>query len=125
MGMQLFTRKSEEGRLAGLGWFDAETVRFCFDPADIELKVLHVGWNTVRLVHSTTMWNDMYPDARFYFVHSYHVVCHNWEDVTTTTNYGYEFASAIAKDNIAGTQFHPEKSHKFGMRLLKNFVEWR
>jgi imidazole glycerol-phosphate synthase subunit HisH len=123
LGMQLFTRSSEEGQLRGLGWFDAETVRFRFDPSDSDLKILHMGWDTVNPKRPTIMWDDMYSDARFYFAHSYHVVCHNQEDVTTTTHYGYEFASAITRGNIVGMQFHPEKSHKFGMKLFKNFSE--
>ena len=123
LGMQLFTRRSEEGILPGLGWIDAETVRFHFASDQNELRIPHMGWNTVQIKHSSPLWYEMYPDARFYFVHSYHLVCHNDEDVTTATFYGYEFASSVTQGNIAGTQFHPEKSHKFGMRLFKNFVE--
>jgi imidazole glycerol-phosphate synthase subunit HisH len=123
LGMQLFTRNSEEGSLPGLGWFDAETVRFRFHASQTGLKALHMGWNTVNLINPTALWKNMYPDARFYFVHAYHVVCHDQNDVTTTSHYGYEFASAITKGNVQGTQFHPEKSHKFGIRLFKSFVE--
>ncbi len=123
LGMQMFTRRSEEGRLSGLGWIDAETVRFHFDPLQSDIKIPHMGWNTVNLQHPGPVWKDMSQDARFYFVHSYHVVCHDNNDVASTTNYGYEFISAINRGNIIGAQFHPEKSHKFGMKLVKNFVE--
>lgn len=123
LGLQLFTRRSEEGRLPGLGWIDAETVKFRFDPHESGLKIPHMGWNTVEIQHPSPVWEAMYEDARFYFVHSYHVICQDDEDIAATTNYGYEFTSAINRGSISGMQFHPEKSHKFGMRLFKNFVE--
>lgn len=124
LGMQLITKKSEEGELPGLGWLDAETIRFSFDPMKTGLKVPHMGWNTVKIQRAGTLFNEMYPDARFYFVHSYHVVAHNANDVLAMTNYGYDFVSAVQHENIMAAQFHPEKSHKFGMRLYKNFVEY-
>jgi glutamine amidotransferase len=123
LGMQLFTKSSEEGVLPGLGWIDAETIRFRFAPDQSDLKVPHMGWNSIRIKNASPIWEEMYPDARFYFVHSYHVRCRDDQDVTATTRYGYEFAAAVMRENIVGTQFHPEKSHKFGMKLLKNFVE--
>ncbi len=123
LGMQLFTQKSEEGTLPGLGWLKAETVRFRFDGAQPNLKIPHMGWNVVQLKQPSSIFADMYEEPRFYFVHSYHVTCHHNSNVLTSTHHGYEFASAVIKDNIIGTQFHPEKSHKFGMKLLKNFAE--
>ena len=123
LGMQLITKRSEEGALPGLGWIDGESIRFRFDPRQNNLKIPHMGWNTIKVQRAEPLFKGLEQDARFYFVHSYHVICQNPGDVLTTTDYGYEFASALQRDNIMGAQFHPEKSHKFGMRLLKNFVE--
>lgn len=124
LGMQLLAKISEEGELPGLGWIDAETIRFRFDSKTSNLKIPHMGWNTVNIKKENTLFKDMYADARFYFVHSFHFVAHNKEDVTATTEYGYEFVSAIQHENIMAAQFHPEKSHKFGMKLYKNFVDY-
>ncbi len=122
LGMQLMTKSSEEGKAAGLGWIDAKTVRFRHDPSE-ELKVPHMGWNTISVRKESALFRDMFPEPRFYFVHSYHAVCEDPGDVLTSTPYGYEFTSAFQHGNIIGVQFHPEKSHKFGMRMLKNFAE--
>ncbi len=124
LGMQLMTKISEEGELPGLGWIDAETIRFRFDPKQNGLKIPHMGWNTVNISRQGTLFEGMYSDARFYFVHSFHVVAHSSEDVLATTEYGYEFASAVQQGHIMAAQFHPEKSHKFGMKLYRNFVEY-
>jgi len=123
LGMQLMTGRSEEGVLPGLGWIDAETVRFRFDESRRHLKVPHMGWNTIRVRGANPLFEEMAEGSRFYFVHSYHVQCRAGADVLATTDYGGDFVSAFARDNIAGVQFHPEKSHRFGMRLLKNFAE--
>ncbi len=123
LGMQLITKGSEEGELPGLGWIEAETIRFRFDPKTTGLKIPHMGWNTVNVKREGTLFRDMYPEPRFYFVHSYHVVCRDPSQVLSTTEYGYEFVSALQQENVMAAQFHPEKSHKFGMRLYKNFVE--
>lgn len=122
LGMQLFTKRSEEGRLEGLGWIEGETIRFQFDGAHAHLKVPHMGWNTVQVVQKDVLYAAGQEEWRFYFAHSYHVVCPA-EHILTRTNYGYDFVSSLRKDNISGVQFHPEKSHKFGMALLKNFVQ--
>ena len=124
LGMQLFTRRSEEGESAGIGWIDAEVVRFKFDGKERNLKIPHMGWNLIKIEKEDTLIGEMYPEPRFYFVHSYHVVCKNEDEVLTKSFYGYEFVSSIKKGNIYGVQFHPEKSHKFGMKLLRNFVEF-
>jgi glutamine amidotransferase len=123
LGMQLLTRKSQEGVLPGLGWIAGETVRFHFDSQHAHLKIPHMGWNTITLEKPGALFAGLDATARFYFVHSYHIVCERADDVVTTTEYGYAFVSALERDNIFGAQFHPEKSHKFGMRVLKNFVE--
>ena len=123
LGMQLLSRKSEEGNLPGLGWIDAETIRFNFQDANSDLKIPHMGWNQISVRQSHPLFTDIEAMNRFYFVHSYHAVCVNPGNILATTSYGVDFTSAVVKDNIMGVQFHPEKSHKFGMRLLKNFVE--
>jgi glutamine amidotransferase len=123
LGMQLLTRRSEEGKLPGLGWIEGQTVRFHFDQKQTNLKIPHMGWNSVSVLHKDSLFQGLEEEAAFYFVHSYHVVCDHEADVLATTHHGYNFVSAIQKDNIFGTQFHPEKSHKYGLRILKNFVE--
>lgn len=121
LGMQLLTRSSEEGKMPGLGWIAADTVRFRFDGQQ-GLKVPHMGWNKVRPMRNHPLFAGLDDDPAFYFVHSYFVKCDDDGDAVGCTPYGGEFASVIAHDNIWGTQFHPEKSHRFGMRLLSNFA---
>ena len=123
LGMQLLGKRSEEGQLPGLGWLDAKTIRFKFQDANANLKIPHMGWNQLTVCQTHLLFAGLEEVNRFYFVHSYHVVCANPNNILSTTSYGLDFTSAIVKDNIMGVQFHPEKSHKFGMRLLKNFVE--
>ena len=123
LGMQLMTGKSEEGTEAGLGWIEAETVRFKFGPENAHLKIPHMGWNTLDIQRQHPLVADLEPESRFYFVHSYHIVCADKTDVVAYTDYGYPLAAIINRENIMGAQFHPEKSHKFGMQLLKNFAE--
>lgn len=123
LGMQLFAQRSEEGQLPGLGWLEAEAIRFKFDAANAHLKVPHMGWNTITPCLSHPIFTDMEAEPRFYFVHSYHVVCTHQQNVLAQAHYGFDIAAMVVKDNIIGAQFHPEKSHKFGMKLLKNFVE--
>lgn len=121
LAMQLFTKSSEEGKLQGLGWIDAETVKFKLN--DKKLKVPHMGWNIVDIKREGKIYKDMYEEAAYYFVHSYYVKCNNIDDILTTTKYGTEFVSSFNHENIYATQFHPEKSHKYGIKLIKNFVE--
>ncbi|VVB60470.1 Imidazole glycerol phosphate synthase subunit HisH [uncultured archaeon] len=121
LGMQLITQRSEEGKLNGLGWINAETEKF--RSLKDNLKVPHMGWNYVTVKKKSKLFKDMYDNPRFYFVHSYYVRCKDKNDILTTTEYGFNFVSAIEKDNIYATQFHPEKSHKFGMKLMENFVK--
>lgn len=123
LGMQLLSKGSEEGSLPGLGWIDASTVRFKFEDST-EYKIPHMGWNFIRQHKTGRLFDNMYPDSRFYFVHSYFFSANDPEDVLTSTTYEIEFTSAIERGNILGVQFHPEKSHKFGMKLLKNFVDF-
>jgi glutamine amidotransferase len=121
LGMQLLGLSSEEGAEPGLGWVDARAVRFRPDPA-LQLKVPHMGWNEVALRRESTLFHAMFPHPRFYFVHSYHCVCANPEHVVATSVHGESFVASLRSSNIYGVQFHPEKSHKFGMRLLDNFA---
>lgn len=123
LGMQLLTKRSEEGNADGLGWIDAETKQFVFERNNIKLKVPHMGWNSIDIRRDSTLLKGIPTNSAFYFVHSYHVCCNGTNSVAATTNYGYDFTSVIEKENIFGVQFHPEKSHKNGVRLLKNFVE--
>ena len=121
LGMQLLTRKSEEGGDAGLGLIPGDTVRFRA-PEGSRLKIPHMGWNTIRRSASHPLFEGMPGDSRFYFVHSYHVVCDSPEATIAETDYGVSFPSSIARENVLGVQFHPEKSHRFGMQLLENFA---
>lgn len=121
LGMQLLTKDSEEGLRKGLGWIDAHTIKFNFG-GDTKLKIPHMSWNQVEVSKESALVKDLAQDARFYFVHSYHVVAENTADVLMTSTYGYPFHAAIQHENIYGAQFHPEKSHKYGMKLLQNFA---
>lgn len=122
LGMQLLADKSEEGKLDGLELINGEVKKFKFDN-DKSLKIPHMGWNTISPVKEDILFNDMPPEMKFYFVHSYYFVCNDKNDELAKTSYGFDFSSMVRKGNIIGAQFHPEKSHKFGMKLLKNFLE--
>lgn len=122
LGMQLLTQDSEEGKLKGLGWIPAHTVRFQFD-ASANMKVPHMGWNEIDIVNEYPIVKDLPAEPRFYFVHSYYVKADDEKHVIAKTTYGHPFHSMITNgENIFGAQFHPEKSHKFGMKLLENFA---
>lgn len=123
LGMQLMCRGSEEGQLPGLGWFDAQATRFP-DPGLIRLPVPHMGWNTLRIVKDNPLLPADESDSRFYFVHSYRIRCRNPEDVVATCDYGGDFVAAFSKTNLFGAQFHPEKSHRFGLAMMRRFVGW-
>jgi glutamine amidotransferase len=127
VGFQMMTQRSEEGNAEGLGYFDAETIKFNFSEAEArekKLKVPHMGWNYVNLKKDSSLVTNLNEKTRFYFVHSYYVKANDASQVLMTTNYGLEFASAMVKGNIFGCQFHGEKSHKYGMQLFKNFAEF-
>lgn len=121
LGMQLLFESSEEGNGIGLGWLLGSVRKFSFDSVP-QLKIPHMGWNTVRVLKDCKLAKVNDVEQRFYFVHSYHVVCSNSEDVLMTTHYGEEFVSAVNRENIFGVQFHPEKSHRFGINILTNFL---
>jgi glutamine amidotransferase len=124
LGMQLLARQSEEGNAEGLGWIDAEVKRFDFKGNNNGLRIPHVGWNTINLKKESPLLMGVVAGQRFYFTHSYHVYCHSPADVVATTHYGYDFVSVIQHENIFGVQFHPEKSHRRGMEMVRNFVEY-
>ncbi len=122
LGMQLLTKSSEEGQLPGLGWIPAKTVRFNF-PHESNLKIPHMGWNLVSRSTPSTLTENFESEHRFYFVHSYHAMVEDEKYSILKTKHGYSFDSAIQNDNIFGVQFHPEKSHRYGMKLLENFAK--
>lgn len=121
LGMQLLGKRSEEGQLEGLGLIPFESKRF--QVQDQNLKVPHMGWDIVVIKKDIPLTHNLFDQRqRYYFVHSYHAICESLDNVMMTCDYGYEFVAAVVKDNIMGVQFHPEKSHSFGMKLLENFV---
>jgi glutamine amidotransferase len=120
LGAQLLTKHSEEGDVDGLGWVDATTVKFKQDKLN-GLKVPHMGWSDISVKKNNTIFSMLPAEPRFYHVHSYHFLFEDLSEIIATATYGYEFACAFQKDNIYGAQFHPEKSHKFGMKVLENF----
>ncbi|MBI68468.1 MAG: imidazole glycerol phosphate synthase subunit HisH [Phycisphaerae bacterium] len=124
LGMQLLLTKSEEGSQMGLGWIPGEVLSFK-GKINQELRVPHMGWNTLNQIKENVLLRDFEEiiKSRFYFVHSYYVKLKNHRHSIAKTNYGINFDSIINSENIYGAQFHPEKSHKYGMKLLKNFVE--
>jgi len=122
LGMQLLANRSEEGHLKGLGLINAEFKRFSFD-RQLSLRIPHVGWNQVVSVKENPLILSDKKEQRFYFTHSYHAVCANEDDVFATVEYGYSFAAAYRRGDIFGVQFHPEKSHRFGMALIQKFLE--
>jgi glutamine amidotransferase len=122
LGVQLFSSRSEEGILPGLGWVEADTIRFRFAAGENNLKIPHMGWNQIKIQRENPLLTGFDDPLRFYFVHSYHLVCRHPEDVLATAHYGIDFTAAVWSGNIMGTQFHPEKSHKFGLKVLSNFA---
>tara|TARA_B110000971_G_scaffold162064_1_gene165619 strand:+ start:846 stop:1466 length:621 start_codon:yes stop_codon:yes gene_type:complete len=125
LGMQLITNSSEEGKEKGLGLINAETLSFkkAFDKKEINERIPHMGWNDIRVEQENCLTKNLIKSSRFYFVHSYYVKCSNKENRLMTSNHGFDFDSAIVKDNVYGVQFHPEKSHKYGKKLITNFIK--
>lgn len=124
VGMQIMAAASDEGEAEGLGWFDATVQKL--DPVnnDGESVLLpHMGWNSVSQKKNNHLFTDIDPEKGFYFLHSYHFVCNKESDILARTNYGNVVTSAVSRDNIYGTQFHPEKSHSNGIQIFKNFAE--
>ncbi|HET6226673.1 MAG TPA: imidazole glycerol phosphate synthase subunit HisH [Bacteroidia bacterium] len=124
LGVQLFTKHSEEGDCDGLGWIDAETVKFIIPKEQqTKFKVPHIGWNSVSVIKNSLLFKNVDPSELFYFVHSYHLKCNDKNVALGNSNYAYDFVSCIEHGNIFGTQFHPEKSQDAGIQLFENFVK--
>ena len=123
LGVQLFMQMSEEGVKSGLGWIQGKSVLFNKSNFTSSQKLPNMGWAEVTNCNESKLLNNMPSEPRFYFAHSYHLELENKNDCVLTSKYGYEFAAAIEHENILGVQFHPEKSHKYGMKLLENFVK--
>jgi glutamine amidotransferase len=122
LGMQLIGENSEEGNLPGLGFVPMKFQRFQAS-AHSRTKTLHMGWNEVRPQNGNPLLGDFDRTPSFYFVHGFFAVCAEHRDVVGMSSYGVEFPSVVGRDNVLGVQFHPEKSHRFGMQLLRNFAE--
>ena len=122
LGMQMLGLRSEEGQRDGLGYIPFELKRFHL-PDQPELKIPHMGWDYVDVMQPDAPFVlALPPQPRFYFVHSYYAVCQNEADVLMRCDYGLSFAAAVHRQNVWGTQFHPEKSHRFGMSLMQSFA---
>lgn len=124
LGMQLLTSSSEEGQLPGLGWIDGETKKLAGVVGDKTYKIPHMGWNEIIITRQHPLMEGL-EGSRFYFTHSYAVHCRDAGDVLCTCTYGQEITAGIGHENIFGVQFHPEKSHTFGMIILKNYIKMK
>ncbi|MDO9052637.1 MAG: imidazole glycerol phosphate synthase subunit HisH [Gallionella sp.] len=127
IGLQMLFEHSAEGDVAGLGLLRGEVLRFAANMHDTQgnkLKVPHMGWNQVSHLTDHPLWNGIDQDARFYFVHSYYVKPQDTDLIQATSDYPQPFVCAVARDNLFGVQFHPEKSQAAGLKLLQNFVQW-
>ena len=123
VGMQILAKGSDEGKLPGLGWIDGRVRAFESLPEAADLALPHMGWNDALPVADMPLFKQMGDDARFYFLHSFFFECAGSESVAATARYGIDFACCVRSANIYGVQFHPEKSHHWGARLLQNFAE--
>jgi glutamine amidotransferase len=120
VGMQILANSSEEGVLSGLGWIDGKIMKL--DSSKHKLQLPHMGWNTITPTSSNKLLDTFDKSTRFYFLHSYYFKCNNADDELGKTEYGISFSSAVNSGNIYGVQFHPEKSHENGIKVLKNFA---
>lgn len=123
VGMQMLGERSEEGVLPGLGWIPGEVKKFPEDPSESRHHLPHMGWNDATPRQPGGLFRGMETEARFYFLHSYYFVPRSERNVLAVTDYNGAYASAVGGENVFGVQFHPEKSHQWGIRLLKNFAE--
>ncbi|MFD2161871.1 imidazole glycerol phosphate synthase subunit HisH [Paradesertivirga mongoliensis] len=121
LGMQFFFEGSEEGELPGLSWISGRLKRFVSTHED-PIKIPHMGWNALNVYRRESIIPEMEEELRYYFVHSYHAICGDVDDLVATAHHGSDITAAVQRNNIYGVQFHPEKSHTFGMALLKNFL---
>lgn len=123
VGMQILAHSSDEGSLPGLGWIDGVVKKFNPSKLTSATHLPHMGWNNIRPVIMKGLLKDIDAGSRFYFLHSYYFHCNQTENILAVTDYGGQFTSAVSSGNIFGVQFHPEKSHQWGIQLLKNFAE--
>jgi glutamine amidotransferase len=123
VGMQMLAKSSDEGMLPGLGWIDGTVKKFDAFVLNSKIQLPHMGWNTIHPNDSNPLLVNLSNDSRFYFLHSYYFHCNNQNDTIATTEYGIKFTSAVNNKNIYGVQFHPEKSHHWGIQLLKHFAD--
>jgi glutamine amidotransferase len=122
VGMQMMANNSEEGELPGLGWINASVERLDASMLTHRTRLPHMGWNNIQIVRDNNLLNDLDRQAHFYFLHSYHFRCHDLQNELAQSEYGMKFCCVVAHDNIFGVQFHPEKSHDVGIKLLFNFA---
>lgn len=122
VGMQMLGKSSDEGIMPGLGWIDGNVKLFDESLIQNKTRLPHMGWNTMKPIKKTPLLIGLNEESRFYFLHSYYFNCNNFENVISTTEYGIIYASAINSGNIFGIQFHPEKSHSNGIKILYNFA---
>jgi glutamine amidotransferase len=123
VGMQMMAKRSDEGKLMGLGWVDGEVKKFAESGSTLKARLPHMGWNDVTPRSPNGLFRNLASGARFYFLHSYYFLPLQENQVCAVTNYNGPFASAVCSGNMFGVQFHPEKSHQWGIQLLKNFAE--
>lgn len=123
VGMQILADRSDEGELSGLGWIPGRVRSFASHPQSACLPLPHMGWNDVQSSGDHPIMRDLGKDPRFYFLHSFYFECENPSHIAATSHYSHEFSCAVASGNVFGAQFHPEKSHHWGVQLLKNFAE--
>jgi glutamine amidotransferase len=121
LGMQMLFESSEEGNESGLGWLNGVVKRFDTSKMEPSKKVPHMGWNFVKSSGDNQLFNELHDQNRFYFVHSFHATCSDPSDELAVAHHGYDFTCGVQRKNIVGVQFHPEKSHRFGMLFFKNF----
>ena len=122
LGFQLMTNSSTEGSLEGLGWFDAETIKFDLKDSEKKFPLPNIGWRKTNIHKEIPLYSDVDDDTWFYYVHNYHVTTNDEKLISLTSTYAHDYIAALTNKNILGVQFHPEKSHKYGLRLFDNFL---
>jgi len=122
LGFQLMTNSSSEGCLEGLGWFDAETIKFDLSENKRKYPLPNIGWRKTNINKDIPLYSELDDDTWFYYVHNYHVTTNDEKLISLTSTYGHDYVAALSNENILGVQFHPEKSHKYGLRLFSNFL---
>ena len=122
VGMQMLANSSDEGDLSGLGWIPGQVKKFESSSVNEEINIPHMGWNNINPVITSGLMEGLDSNSRFYFLHSYYFNCENEDSLLATTHYGNEFACAVHRNNVYGVQFHPEKSHRWGAKILENFA---